>query len=46
MFSGFRLIFPFLGCFCFRIELVLGLMVMSMMNNDKTFFHMKKIRDI
>ena len=47
MFSIFRLIFfSFLVCFCFFIELVLGLIVMPMMNNDHTFFHMKKMRDI
>ena len=34
MFSIFRLIFSILGCFLFLVELVLGLIMMTMINND------------
>ena len=46
MFSFFRLIFFFFRLFLFLVELVLGLIMMPMMNNDHTLFHMKKMRDI
>ena len=46
MFSIFRLLFFIFSFFLFLVELGLGLIVMPMINNDHTFFHMKKMRDI
>ena len=46
MFSVFCSIFYIFRLSLFLVELVLVLIMMPMMNNGHTFFHMKKMKDI